>query len=120
MLEIYQSNINSYEVITGKSLAMFLLKDNNKMYLLRGATVSPYMSRQLEKDIIDAIEMGFTLMEIADLFDKTESLELLGTSLENFNAFANNKWNWYKWSLNKNFQYRFWTHIKKGVVLLNI
>lgn len=120
MLAIYQSNINSYEAITGKSLAMFLLKDNNKIYLLRGTTASPYMSEQLKKDVADAIELGFNLLEIADLFDKTESLELLGTSLEIFQRFANDKWNWYKWSFNKNFQYRFWTHIKKGVVLRNV
>lgn len=49
------------------------------------------MSKQLKKDIADAIELGFNLMEIADLFDKTESLELLGTSLEIFQHFANDK-----------------------------
>ena len=39
MLELYASNVNSYEFMTGKSLAMFLFKDNNKIFLLHGTTV---------------------------------------------------------------------------------
>ena len=88
MLAIYQSNINSYEAITGKSLAMFLFKDDKYVYLLRGTTVSPYMSEQLYKDIKEAMELGFTLSEIADLFDKSDYLELLGTTIETFEKYA--------------------------------
>ena len=120
MLELYASNVDSYEFMTGKSLAMFLFKDNNKVYLWRGTTVSPYMSEQLKKDIIDAMEMGFNLMEIADLFDKTKSLELLGTTLETFEKFSNDKWNWFKWSMTSHFNLRFWKYISNGVIIRNL
>ena len=117
MLELFKSNINSYEFLTGKSLAMFLFKDENRVYLLRGTTVSPYMLEQLYKDVVDALELGFTLSEIVDLFDNSDSLELLGTTLKTFEKHANDYWNWHKWSFNHNFQNRFWTYISKGRII---
>ena len=45
-MELYAQNTTSYEILTGKSLAMFLFKDNNKIFLLRGTTVSPYMAKK--------------------------------------------------------------------------
>ena len=120
MLELYRSNLNSYELMTGRSLAMFLFKENDRVYLLRGTTVSPYMSEQLYNDIKEAMELGFTLSEIADLFDKSDSLELLGTTLETFEKHANDYWNWHKWSFNHNFQNRFWAYISKGRIIRKI
>lgn len=120
MLKIYASNTNSYEALTGKSLAMFLLKDGNYIYLLRGTTVSPYMSEQLYNDVEAAIDLGFTLSEIADLFDKSKSLELLGTTIETYEKFSNDSWNWHKWSLNRHFCTRFWTYISEGVHIRKI
>lgn len=120
MLELYSSNTNSYELMTGRSLAMFLFKDNNRMYLLRGTTVSPYMSKQLYKDIKEAIELGFTLSEIAELFDKSDSLELLGTTIETFEKHVNDYWNWYKWGFNRNFRSRFWVYISRGKIIRKI
>ena len=120
MLELYASNVNSYEFMTGKSLAMFLFKDNNKIFLLHGTTVSPYMSEKMYEDVQEALNLEFSLFEIADLYDDRKSVSLYCTDIETFEKFSNDKWNWYKWSFNKNFQYRFWTHIKKGVVLRNV
>ena len=120
MLELCRSNLNSYELMTGKSLAMFLFKDDKYVYLLRGTTVSPYMSEQLYKDIKEAMELGFTLSEIADLFDKSDSLELLGTTLETFKNHASDDWNWHKWSFNRNFRSRFWTYISNGRTISKI
>ena len=120
MLELYRSNLNSYELMTGKSLAMFLFKDDKYVYLLRDTTVSPYMSEQLYKDIKEAMELGFTLSEIADLFDKSDSLELLGTTIETFEKHANDYWNWHKWSFNHNFQNRFWAYISRGRIIRKI
>lgn len=114
MLEIYAVDINSIEVLTYKSLAMFLLKDNDKIYLLRGTTVSPYMSKQLYRDIREAIELNFTLSEIVDLYDNSKSLELLGTTFEIYKKFATDVWNWHAWELNKNFYPRFMTYVKSG------
>ena len=120
MLELYKSNTNSYELMTGKSLAMFLFKDDEYIYLLRGTTVSPYMSEQLYKDIKEAMELGFTLSEIVDLYDISDSLELLGTTLETFKNHASDDWNWHKWSFNRNFHNRFWTYISKGIIIRKI
>lgn len=120
MLELYRSNTNSYEFMTGKSLAMFLFKEDNRVYLLRGTTVSPYMSEQLYKDIKEAVELGFSLSEIVDLYDSSDSLELLGTTLEAFHEYANDDWNWHKWSLNRNFRSRFWIYISKGRVIRKV
>lgn len=120
MLELYRSELNSYELMTGKSLAMFLFKENDRIYLLRGTTISPYMSKQLHNDIVEAMELGFTLSEIVDLFDKTDSLELLGTTLETFQKYANDYWNWHKWNLNRNFRTRFWIYISKGRTISKI
>lgn len=116
MLELLKSETNSYEFLTGKSLAMFLFRDDKNVYLLRGTTVSTYMSEQLCQDVVDALELGFTLSEIVDLFDKSDSLELLGTTLETFEKYCVDNWNWHKWSFNHNFQNRFWTYISKGKV----
>lgn len=119
MLQLYKSNINSYEVLTGKSLAMFLIKKGNHIYLLRGTTVSPYMAKQLEKDIEDALGMGFKLRELVDLFDETESLELYGTEIETFEKYANDEWNWYTWNSrrasNGKFYNRFVKYVKNGI-----
>lgn len=112
---LYAANTRSYELITGKSLAMFLLRDNNnKIYLLRGTVASPYMAQQMYKDVKEAIELGFSLDEIADLYNRTKSLELLGTTMDIFQNYANDNWNWHKWSFNRNFQSRFWTYISEG------
>lgn len=75
--------------------------------MLRGTTVSPYMSEQLYNDVKEAIDLGFTLSEIADLFDESESLELLGTTIEIYEKFSNNSWNWYRWGLDKYSNARF-------------
>ena len=99
---------------------MFLFKEDNRVYLLRGTTVSPYMSEQLYKDIKEAVELGFSLSEITDLYDNSDSLELLGTNLDMFQKYANDDWNWHKWSLNRNFQSRFWTYISKGRVIRKV
>ena len=120
MLELYRSNTNLYELMTGRSLAMFLFKDDKYVYLLRGTTMSPYMSDQLYKDIKEAMELGFTLSEIAELFDKSDSLELLGTTLETFKNHASDDWNWHKWSFNRNFRSRFWTYISNGRTISRI
>lgn len=120
-VSLYASNINSYEFLSGKSLAMFLFKDSkNRIYLLRGTTISPYMSEQLYNDMKDAIEMGFSLDELVDLFDKSKSLKLLGTTLDTFQKHANDNWNWHKWSMTHNFTNRFWIYISEGRTIRKI
>lgn len=113
MLEIYAVDINSIEVLTYKSLAMFLLKDDDYIYLLRGTTVSPYMAKQLYKDIRESIELGFELSEIVDFYDNSSSIELLKTSFKTYEKFATDKWNWHKWKLDRNFNTRFITCISR-------
>lgn len=119
-MEILNFNIDSYEFITGKSLAMILFKENNCVYLLRGTTISPYMSEQLYKDIKEAIKLGFTIKDIVDLYDNSDSLELLGTTLETFQNHSNDDWNWHKWSFNQNGNNRFWTYISRGIVIREV
>lgn len=118
-LKLYESDTNSYEFLTGKSLAMFLLKDDKCIYLLRGTTVSSYMAEELKKDIRKALELGFTLSEIVELYDDSKSLEVLGTTIDVFDEYANDCWNWHLWSLNHNFHQRFWTYVSKGVIVRN-
>ena len=120
MLELYASNVNSYEFMTGKSLAMFLFKDNNKIFLLRGTTVSPYMSEKMYEDVQEALDMGFSLFEIADLYDDRKSVSLYCTDTDTFEKYCNDKWNWHKWSMTSHFYSRFWECISKGVKIRNI
>ena len=120
MLELYASNVNSYEFMTGKSLAMFLFKDNNKIFLLRGTTVSPYMSEKMHEDVQEALNLGFSLFEIADLYDDRKSVSLYCTNIETFEKFSNDNWNWHKWSMTSHFYSRFWECISNGVKIRNI
>ena len=82
-MRLYAQNTTSYEIATGKSLAMFLFKedDDNKIFLLRGTTVSPYMAQKMYQDIQEALELGFSLYEIVDLYDDRKSVSLYCTNI---------------------------------------
>ena len=58
--------------------------------------------------------------DIVDLYDISDSLELLGTTLETFKNHASDDWNWHKWSFNHNFQNRFWAYISRGRIIRKI
>lgn len=120
MLELYASNVNSYEFMTGKSLAMILFKDNNRVYLLRGTTESPYMAQKMYQDVQEALELGFSLYEISDLYDDRKSVSLYCTNIDTYKKYCNDRWNWHKWSMTSHFYLRFWECISNGVKIRNI
>lgn len=119
-MEIYMKNLNSYELATGKSLAMFLFKENNKIFLLRGTVVSPYMAEKLSDDIMEALKIGFSLLDIADLYNDKKSVSLYCTTMDTFKKFCNDKWNWYKWSMTSHFRLRFWKYISHDVKIIEV
>lgn len=120
MLELYASNVNSYEFMTGKSLAMFLFKDSNCIYLMRGTTISPYMAQRMDQDVQEAIDLGFSLSEIADLYDDRKSVSLYCTDIDTYEKYHNDRWNWFKWSMTSHFNLRFWKYISDGVKIRNL
>ena len=78
--------------------------------------IEEYLKRALKEEGRVEIQRN----EIAELFDKSDSLELLGTTLETFKKHANDDWNWHKWSFNHNFQNRFWAYISRGRIIRKI
>ena len=119
-MELYAKNTTSYEIMTGKNLAMFLFKEDNKIFLLRGTTVSPYMSEKMYEDVKDALELGFSLCDIADLYDDRKSVSLYCTDIDTFKEFSNDNWNWYNWSMTSHFYLRFWECISNGVKIREV
>ena len=119
-MKLYGKNTTSYEILSGKSLAIVLFKDNNKIFLFRGTTVSPYMAQKMYQDVREALELGFSLYEIADLYDDRKSVSLYCTNIDTYKKYCNDRWNWYKWSMTSHFYSRFWKCISNGVKIMEV
>lgn len=93
-VELYSYDLNKCLVKTGQSMAIFLLTDGTDMYLLRGTTVSPYMSQRLYEDIREAINLKWSIDEIASLYDVDATIRILKVSMDFYKKYCTNPFDW--------------------------